>query len=162
MIAVSSSRRAASAASRLVAMVPLVLMLLVFMALPGVAQEDAEPAPAGGQEAEPPAKGMTVSRMVICEGIEDREPVGAATEFPSDVGALYCFSEINRADPPVEIFHRWYIGDRLVNEMLINVRASHWRCWSRKTILPRWKGECRAEVVTDEGDILQVAAFTLE
>jgi hypothetical protein len=120
-------------------------------------EEAAEPADAP----EAPA-GIHVTRVAICTQVEERAPVGEAETFPSDVGHLYCFSEIDRADPPEQIFHRWFVGDRLVNEIPITVRASHWRCWSKKTISAKWTGACRVEVVTEAGDELAVAEFTLE
>jgi hypothetical protein len=169
MVATGSARRAGSAAFRFMIALSFFFAFLIFAAPPALAQEEQkqegqeeEVVPADEKESEPPAKGITVSRMVICENVEEREPVGAADAFPSDVGALHCFSEIDRADPPIQIFHRWYIGDRLVNEIPITVRGSHWRCWSRKTIVAQWKGECRVEVATEAGDVLRVATFTLE
>ncbi len=162
MVAVGFACRVRSAVFRLAIALPLILTFLVFAAPPVAAQAEEETAPAVEKESEPATEGIMVSRMAICENIEEREPVGAAEAFPSDVGALFCFTEIDRADPPAQIFHRWYVGDRLVNEIPITVRASHWRCWSRKTIVERWTGECRVEVATEAGDILRVATFTLE
>jgi hypothetical protein len=162
MVAVGFARRVRSAVFRFAIALPLILTFLVFAAPPAAAQAEEEAAPAVEKKSEPAAEGMAVSRMAICENVEEREPVGAAETFPSDVGALCCFTEINQADPPAQIFHRWYIGDRLINEIPITVRASHWRCWSRKTIVASWKGECRVEVATEAGDVLRVANFTLE
>ena len=123
----------------------------------GQTEAEAEPA----ETAEAPA-GIGVTRIAICTQVEERTPLGEAETFPADVGHLYCFSEIDRADPPEQIFHRWFVGDRLVNEIPITVRASHWRCWSKKTISTKWSGACRVEVVTEAGDELAVAEFTLE
>jgi hypothetical protein len=108
------------------------------------------------------AEGIRIAAMAVCEDVQERVPVGESETFSREVGHLYCFTAIQGADPPTEIFHRWYVGDRLINEIPIDVKGERWRCWSRKTILPRWKGACRVDVVTEEGDVLGTREFTLE
>jgi hypothetical protein len=131
-----------------------------------VPAEEGEPAAEPDEEPEekepPPKTGIRVAGMAVCVAIEDRVPVGESEVFSSDVGALYCFTAVQGADPPTQVFHRWYVGERMINEIPINVKGERWRCWSRKTILPRWKGSCRVEVLTEEGDVLGVREFRLE
>jgi len=126
-----------------------------------------EASPAGEAPATPEnlpadASGMRIAVMAVCEAVEEREPIGESEVFSSDVGHLYCFTAVQGATPPTQVYHRWYVGDRLINEIPIDVDGTRWRCWSRKTILPRWKGSCRVEVVNEEGDILGMREFTLE
>jgi hypothetical protein len=106
--------------------------------------------------------GIAVLKLVICLDVVDRVPVEAARSFPRDVGKLFAFSEVDRAEAPTRIFHRWYVGERLVTEVPIEIGAAHWRCWTTKTILAKWLGPCRVEVVTEGGEILARAGFTLE
>ncbi len=125
---------------------------------------------AGGAGANPEDSAATpaaenaprLAQTTICENVEDRAPIGAAESFSSQVGRLWCFTDVRGATPPTEIFHRWYVGDDLVSEIPITVRAERWRCWSRKTIRPGWSGACRVEVLTEEGDLLGTAEFVLE
>ena len=70
-------------------------------------------------------------------------------------------TRVQNAAAPTQIFHRWYVGDELVEEVPINVRGEHWRCWSTKTIQPGWTGECRVEIVTEEGDVISTKKFVL-
>lgn len=113
-------------------------------------------------EGSEPAAGTRVDRLAVCLRVEDRTPVGEAESFPSDVGRLWCFTQVETPEPPVQVFHRWYIGERLVNEIPIEVKGQRWRCWSRKTIRPSWTGPCRVEIATEAGDVLATQAFTLE
>lgn len=109
-----------------------------------------------------PAPRTSVTQLAVCRQVEDRAPVGEAESFPSNVGRLYCFTRVETPSPPVQIFHRWYVGERLVNEIPIEVKGRRWRCWSRKTIRTSWSGPCRVEIVTEAGDVLSTQPFTLE
>jgi hypothetical protein len=120
------------------------------------------PAPEG-RDAPAEAEGLRLERLTVCQDVQEREPVGERESYPSDVGALFCFTDVRGAiDPPVQLFHRWYIGDRMVGEIPIAVKGPRWRCWSRKTILPAWTGPGRVEILTDAGDVLGTVGFALE
>jgi hypothetical protein len=119
-------------------------------------------AAAGKKMAHAPAENdMAVSQIAICETVQERAPVGEADSFSSEIGKLWCFTRVQNAAPPTQIFHRWYVGDELVDEIAINVKGSHWRCWSTKTIDPSWTGECRVEILTEEGDVISTKPFVL-
>lgn len=143
------------------------LGLIVMLAAPVAAQESQEqekpaPAEAAAEPAAQPAAEatLTLTRIAVCESVEDREPVGEAESF-TGVQRLFCFTRVEGADTPTRVFHRWYVGDEMVNEIPINVKASHWRCWSQKSIQPGWSGQCHVEVVTEAGDVLGTKNFTL-
>ncbi|MBZ0269456.1 DUF2914 domain-containing protein, partial [bacterium] len=107
-----------------------------------------------------PAK-PTLARLAVCEDVQERAPVGESERFPSSVGRLWCFTKVVGADAPARIFHRWYVGDRLVDEIPITVKGSSWRCWSNKGIQANWDGPCRVEILTEAGDVLGSRSFVL-
>ena len=108
------------------------------------------------------AEEMSLSKIAICEDVQERTPVGEAEAFSSEIGKLWCFTRVHHAEAPTQIFHRWYVGDKLVDEIPITVKGQHWRCWSTKTILPSWTGQCRVEILSEEGDVLATKEFMLE
>lgn len=124
------------------------------------AAPEAAPPEAVAKEAKSEAA-VSLSRLAVCTDVEDRTPVGEADSFASDVGKLYCFTWVEATNSPTQLYHRWYIGDDLVNEIPIDVKARRWRCWSTKTIRPAWNGPCRVEIVTEEGDVVGTQEFTL-
>jgi len=113
-------------------------------------------------EASGPAPRASITQIAVCRQVEDRAPVGEADSFPNDVGRLCCFTHVETSAPPVTLYHRWYVGDRLVNEIPITAKGTSWRCWSRKTISTRWTGPCRVEIATEAGDVLATKSFSLE
>lgn len=121
------------------------------------------PMTAPAQDAAAPAapKKPALARLAVCEQVEERVPVGEGDRFPSSIGHLWCFTKVTGAANPTRIFHRWYVGDQLVDEIPINVKGSSWRCWSNKTIQESWQGPCRVEVLTESGDVIGKQDFVL-
>jgi hypothetical protein len=110
----------------------------------------------------PSAPTLLLAGVAVCKGVEKREPVGDAESFRSDVGTLWCYTDVRNAEEPTQIFHRWYVGEKMVNEIPIQVDGPRWRCWSQKTIPSSWSGDCRVEIVTEDGEVLGTESFHLE
>lgn len=132
--------------------------MLVWSALAVGAQETQ-----GTSETTEPAAATELLRMVICEDVAKREPVRESDSFTNSVGRLVCFTQVSTSEAtPMELYHRWFVGEKLVNEIPIRVGGPMWRCWSRKSIQPNWTGPCRVEILTEEGELLGVREFTLQ
>jgi len=125
----------------------------------GAAREARAAAP-GQQRVERPA-GVRVAEITICRDVAEKAPQDQGTSFPADVGMLACFTDVREAGAPREIVHKWYVGDQLVSEVPMEVRGPRWRCWSKKEILPEWKGNCRVEVLSASGDLIAETQFAL-
>jgi len=131
-----------------------IALLALSLAAPANSQED----DSAVADAVPPTG---LDTMTICEDVAERVPVGEAESFPNSVGTLYCFTRVLTDEAPMQVFHRWYVGDKLVDEIPINVKGGNWRCWSRKTIHDSWDGPCRVEILTEAGDVIGTRDFTL-
>jgi hypothetical protein len=102
---------------------------------------------------------LKVTRMVLCDGVENREPTNASVDFTPDVNRVYCYTEIKDAGDPCTISHRWYYGEQLMAEIPLNVQGARYRTWSSKQIVPKATGEWKVEVVDDSGTQLGEIAF---
>ena len=117
----------------------------------------------GAQDAQEEAAATELLRMIVCEDVAEREPVGAADSFANSVGSLMCFTQVStREETPMKLYHRWFVGEKLAAEIPIRVGGPMWRCWSRKSIQPSWSGPCRVEILTEEGEVVGVREFTLQ
>ena len=104
---------------------------------------------------------MELAAVAVCKDVQGRSPVGDASTFSSDVGSLFCFTDVRNGENGSQVYHRWYVGDQMVNEIPVNVNGPRWRCWTKKTILSSWNGDCKVEIVNEEGDVLGTADFML-
>lgn len=103
--------------------------------------------------------GLSVQDAVICTGVVDRAPEGAAEEFPADVGKLYCFTRIVGAADETTVTHVWIWGDEEVASVELKVGTASWRTHSSKNIWPGWKGDWKVEVRDAEGNVLKTLNF---
>jgi len=133
---------------------------LAVIALGGtaVAQAPEKPADAPKQVQEAP-KLVQVEKIALGTGLESRELVGEATEFDVSAGRIYCWTKIVSQNVPTTIKHVWYTDEQQPAEVPLNIKYPVTRTWSNKAI---WAGKWRVEVVSETGDVLASADFTVK
>jgi hypothetical protein len=125
-----------------------VFVCALFAATLAVAQEKA----AGDQ-------GLKVEKAVAATSVENREPVGEATEFEASVGKVYCWSKIAATTVPTTIKHVWYQGEQKVFEKDLDIKFASTRTWTVKTIQP---GSWRVDITDEAGNVLDSVSFTVK
>ncbi len=90
---------------------------------------------------------LRLTRALTCLGIKDREPIGQSSVFPPSTQRVFCFTDVEGASGPLEIRHVWYFLGKKVHEFSVPVKASRWRTWTSKNILPVQSGDWRVDVV---------------
>ena len=108
----------------------------------------------------PAQQQMADAEIVIARNVEDREPVGAGEEFPSNVGQLAAWTRVTGA-ANTTIEHVWrHQGHENVISLNIGM-GSPWRTWSRKTIPSDWTGQWTFEVRDTDGNVMATTTFTV-
>ena len=103
---------------------------------------------------------MSISRLVTCTGIVDREPVDAAESFTIDTGTVYAFMEANDISADVALDFVWLYEGEETARVTLNVRqGGRWRTYSSKKLGGR-TGAWRVEVQDPSGATLASVGFT--
>lgn len=105
---------------------------------------------------------VTVLDVVLATGVENRQPVGAASTFPAEVGRVYAYSRVVGAAAEGAVSHVWYYAGQVKARVELAVRSDDWRTWSSKAILPGWTGEWLVEVQGADGRVLASVPFQVE
>ncbi len=105
--------------------------------------------------------GISISRIFICEGIANREPVAVDSVFVG-VERVYCFTDIKGAKAVTHVQHIWYRGSEEMARIKLGVRAERWRTFSSKEIIPEWAGDWRVVVLDAEGNKLSQISFQIK
>src|SRR5881397_2656932 len=129
----------------------MVLLAVLSLAATVVAQAPKE-------QAEPPNL-YEVEKIALGTGVESRELVGEATEFDVSAGRIYCWTKVVSQNVPTTIKHVWYTDEQQPAEVPLNIKYPVTRTWSNKAI---WAGKWRVEVVSETGDVLASADFTVK
>lgn len=107
------------------------------------------------------APALDVAEIAIATAVVDRQPEGAGSSFPSDVGTLYCWTRVTGAEGETQVEHVWYYNDQEVARVPLRIAGSSWRTWSSKTIMATATGNWRVDVVGPDGTVLKSASFTV-
>lgn len=106
---------------------------------------------------------LRVTRVAACNGVAAREPVEPSETLVSETGKrLYIWCEVDAKVLPTTITHRYFQGDRLIQEVSLAVRDHRWRTWSYHTMAAgRSEGQWRVEIVDEGGAVLAVVPVTV-
>jgi len=74
------------------------------------------------------------AEIKIGTGIEKWDPVGVADSFPSDTDKVVVWTLVDGAVQPAEITHVWSYKGQEVASVKLQVKSSHFRTYSRKTV----------------------------
>lgn len=96
----------------------------------------------------------TVSRAQFASAVLDREPVDELDAIGPGSDKVFFFTELRNMDGAT-ITHRWSLNGESMAEVEFKVRASRWRVYSSKTLLPEWRGEWVVDVVDQNGSVIE-------
>jgi len=102
---------------------------------------------------------LTVEKIVVATSVENREPVGENTEFEASVGTVYCWTKITASTTPATIKHVWYLDDKKVFEIPLELKYASTRTWISKSVQT---GKWKVEVTDDAGTVLSSLTFTVK
>ena len=104
---------------------------------------------------------LQVTDDAVCLDIVDRECTGADTNFPANVGKIYCLTKITGANSATQITHVWYYGQTERARITLSVRAASWRTYSSKIIQTHETGDWHIDVMGPNDEILKVIQFEI-
>lgn len=100
------------------------------------------------EEASSAAPKLSLTDMTFCTGVEDREPVSPDSTFTSDIGKVYCWTNIENDGGEGSVQHVWYYNGEEMARVVLSTDYPRNRVWSYKTILPEWKGQWKVAVMS--------------
>jgi hypothetical protein len=105
---------------------------------------------------------LTISRLVICSGIANREPVDSVSTFPAGTDKAYAFMEATDISHDVEVSMVWLHEGTEVARVILPIRQGiRWRTYSSKK-LGGQPGTWRVEVQDSNGSVLASINFKVE
>jgi hypothetical protein len=132
--------------------ISLLVVMTVWITFPVFAQE----------KAKAEKTGLTVARLVIGTGVENREPVGVAETFPGATEKVYCFLEATNIPEDMEITVIWFHGEKEMLKTTLPLKmGSRWRTHADKNLYGL-KGDWKVEVKDAKGNLIKDVKFKVE
>ena len=116
----------------------------------------------GQEKAKAEKMGLTVARLVIGTGVENREPIGVAETFPATTEKVYCFLEATNIPEDMEITFVWFHGEKEMLKTGLSLKMGpKWRTYADKN-LRGLKGGWKVEVKDAKGNLIKDVKFKVE
>ncbi len=132
------------------------ITIVVFTVIAAASVPTTVPAMQGGMEDNP---GFTVTRMVVAESIEDREPAGIAETFSADTEKVYCFIEAKDIAADTTVSFVWYFDETEMARIDLPIKkGGRWRTYTSKK-LAGLKGDWRVELEDADGSLVDLVEF---
>jgi len=103
----------------------------------------------------------TLVQAVMCESIENFQPLNPAVVFSISQGEVFCFSNFDPVIKKTHIFHRWYKKDKLIFTMRLTLSPPKWSSFSRVQLRDADKGPWRVEISAADDSLLQTLRFSM-
>lgn len=103
----------------------------------------------------------TLVQAVMCESIENFQPLNPAVVFSISQGEVFCFSNFDPVIKKTHIFHRWYKKDKLIFTMRLTLSPPKWSSFSRVQLRDADKGPWRVEIRAADDSLLQTLRFSM-
>lgn len=133
------------------------LVIVLNVSLLGQAKAEEEQ-----QKASVSALAFTVARMVIAEGVEDREPVGVAETFSSSAEKIYCFIEATNVEEDTQATFVWYYGGKEIHTFDLPLeKGPRWRTFAYKNLRGQ-TGDWKVEIKDSAGNSVKSISFKVE
>jgi hypothetical protein len=108
-----------------------------------------------------PYDGMMLVRAVMCETIDNFEPVGLAVVFPVEAGKVSCYTAFKGIADTTFVIHKWYRRDELVTTKRLTLKTPSWATYSSIQLREADKGPWRVEILNSEGQLIKLLRFSI-
>ena len=99
-----------------------------------------------------------ISNAVFALDIEDRVPINIVEEADNSLGKIYFFTNIRNLQGQ-SITHRWIYKDKVMADIVFDVKGPRWRVWSSKNLWHTWLGKWTVQVITSESGVIYEKEF---
>ncbi|MCP4721279.1 MAG: DUF2914 domain-containing protein [Desulfobacteraceae bacterium] len=100
-------------------------------------------------------------QAVMCESIENFQPLNPGVVFSISLGEVYCFSNFDPVVKKTYIFHKWYKKDKLIFTMRLTLSPPKWSSFSRIQLRDADKGPWRVEILDADDTLLKILRFSM-
>ena len=101
---------------------------------------------------------QNISKAEFAKKIIDREPINIVGEFDNSLGKIYFFTNIRNLQG-TRITHRWIYNNKVMADVVFDIKGPRWRVWSSKNLWHTWTGKWIVEVLSSESEVIYEKEF---
>jgi hypothetical protein len=108
-----------------------------------------------------PAQKPVLTRAIMCEKVENLNPIRPALVFSVSAGQVYCFTSFDPVVQPTLIYHRWFHRNELSTQTRLRLYPPKWATYSVIQLRETDKGPWRVEISDQNGHVFEVLRFSI-
>ena len=101
---------------------------------------------------------QNISKAGFATEIIEREPFNIVGELDNSLSKIYFFTNIRNLEG-TSISHRWIYNNKVMADVVFDIKGPRWRVWSSKNLWHTWTGNWIVEVLTSENEVLYQKEF---
>lgn len=101
---------------------------------------------------------QNISNAEFAIDVIDRTPINIVEELDNSLGKIYFFTNIRNLQG-TSVKHRWIYNNKVMADVIFDIKGPRWRVWSSKNLWHTWTGKWIVEVVTSENEVLYKKEF---
>ena len=101
---------------------------------------------------------QNISNAEFAINVIDRTPINIVEELDNSLGKIYFFTNIRNLEG-TSISHRWIYNNKVMADVVFDIKGPRWRVWSSKNLWHTWTGNWIVEVLTSENEVLYQKEF---
>ena len=101
---------------------------------------------------------QNISNAEFALDIVDRTPINIIEELDNSLGKIYFFTNLRNLQDQ-SITHRWIYKDKVMANIVFDVKGPRWRVWSSKNLWNTWLGKWKVQVLTSDSELLYEKEF---
>jgi hypothetical protein len=103
----------------------------------------------------------TLVKAVMCESIQNYEPVNSAVVFSIELGRVSCYTKFDPVPKKTFIHHKWYRNDILITVKRLTINPPSWASFTSVQLRDADKGPWRVVITDEEDNIMQTLRFSI-
>ena len=100
-------------------------------------------------------------KAVMCESIQNYEPVNSAVVFSIELGRVSCYTKFDPVPKQTFIFHKWYHADDLITVKRLTINPPAWASFTSVQLRDADKGPWRVVITDAEDNPMQTLRFSI-
>jgi len=104
---------------------------------------------------------LILTSAVMCEDVQDRQPLNEGVVFSIGTGKVFCYTVFSTVPEATYIMHNWYNRDNLSTKIKLQLQPPRWTTYSTIQLRESDKGPWRVEITDSDGRMLHVLRFSV-
>jgi hypothetical protein len=100
-------------------------------------------------------------QAVMCESIQNYDPINSAVVFSIQLGRVSCYTRFDPVPQKTFVHHKWYRSDILITVKRLTINPPSWASFTSVQLRDADKGPWRVVITDEQDNAMQTLRFSI-